>query len=208
MSKPTSGGCGETLGAIVAIIKSVGRTRKNLKARDVELAVVKYFNPRVNLIVPNISWGMFIHECDLLLVTKHGYAYEIEIKVSRADLKKDLEKRHGHKSDKIKKLFFAIPDYMLDVVDFVPEHAGVLSIDQNLRCRMVRDAKVNSEYKFSDADKFQVARLGSMRIWGLKEKIVRLENKEIAITAPNTGNTQVSLDTVEGELIGETSACA
>lgn len=150
---------------------------RKLKAIDIEIAVVKYFNPRVNLIVPNISWGMFIHECDLLLITKNNYAYEIEIKVSRSDLKKDLEKMHCHKSNKIKKLYFAIPDYMLDAVEFIPERAGIITVSQGMRCHMVRDAKINSDYKFSDADKFQVARLGAMRIWGLKEKIIKLNNK-------------------------------
>jgi hypothetical protein len=158
---------------------------KKLKTRDVELAVVKYFNPRVNLIVPNISWGMFCHECDLLLVTKHGYAYEIEIKVSRADLKKDLAKKHGHNSDKIKKLYFAMPDYIMNSIDFVPERAGVLSIDENFRCRIVREAKVNSTYKFSEVEKFQVARLGTMRIWGLKEKINRLEKRNEWLNSQN-----------------------
>jgi len=144
-----------------------------------ELAIVDYFNPRVNLIVPNISWGMFIHECDLLLITKHSYAYEIEIKISRADLKKDLEKKHGHKSEKIKKLYFALPDYLLDTVDLIPKHAGILSVNQKLKCHMVREAKINSEYKFSDAEKFQVARLGSMRIWELKKKLGQLMDKEL-----------------------------
>ena len=48
---------------------------------------MNFFNYRANLIVPNISWGLGLHECDLLVLTSSGYATEIEIKVSKADLK-------------------------------------------------------------------------------------------------------------------------
>ena len=73
---------------------------------EIELAVAHYFDPRRNIIVPNVWWGMgFNYECDLLVLTKAGYAYEVEIKTTKSDLKADLKKEHGHKSDKIRKLF-------------------------------------------------------------------------------------------------------
>jgi len=37
---------------------------------EIENRVAQYFNPRQNIVVPNISWGMNIHECDLLIVRK------------------------------------------------------------------------------------------------------------------------------------------
>ncbi len=153
-----------------------------LKALDIEIAVARYFNTRVNLIVPNISWGLFIHECDLLIITKNNYAYEVEIKVSKADLIKDQKKRHSHNNEKIKKLYFAIPDYLLKYQQHIPEQAGILVIkkvrynddyndDTRLFCEQIREAKVKSEYRFTDDEKFNVARLGTMRIWNLKSKI-------------------------------------
>ena len=64
-----------------------------MKAIDIELAVSNYLNPRTNLIVPNVHWGMCLHECDLLVITRSGYAWEVEIKVSRVDLIKNKEKK-------------------------------------------------------------------------------------------------------------------
>jgi hypothetical protein len=142
-----------------------------------EIYVARYFCPRVNLIVPNISWGMFNHECDLLVLTKSGYAYEIEIKVSRSDLRADAEKKHGHVSKKIKKLYFAIPDTLADCVDLIPEHAGIIVVGPTGRCKVTREARVNSSHKFSDAEMFAFARLGTLRIWPMKEKILGLRRQ-------------------------------
>ena len=74
-----------------------------ITTHKIEVALANHFNYRLNLIVPNISWGAFIwHECDLFIVSKAGYCTEIEIKISKSDLKKDFEKKHNHESDKIK----------------------------------------------------------------------------------------------------------
>ena len=72
---------------------------------EMEIALAREFNYNQNLIVPCVGNGLNIHECDLLILTNHNYATEIEIKVSIADLKKDLDKRHGHRSNKIKNLW-------------------------------------------------------------------------------------------------------
>jgi len=155
----------------MAIIKSVAGKRLTLKALDIEIAVARHFNTRVNLIVPNISWGLFIHECDLLIITKNNYAYEVEIKVSKSDLIKDQKKKHSHNNEKIKKPYFAIPDYLLKYQEHIPEQAGIITVAENGHCEKVREAKVRNEYKFTDEEKFNVARLGTMRIWNLKSKL-------------------------------------
>jgi hypothetical protein len=143
---------------------------------DIEIAMAHYFNPRVNLIVPNISWGMMIHECDLLILTPSNYAYEVEIKVSKYDLIKDKEKRHKHQSDKIKKLYFAIPNYLLEsCLEHIPERAGILTVAHkkyNLSSvKKIREAQVNSNYQFTVGDRYMIARLGVMRTWRLREQI-------------------------------------
>lgn len=155
---------------------------RKLKTVDIEIAVAEYMNPRQKLIVPNISWGMMLHECDLLVITGSGYAREIEIKVSKADLIKDKEKRHGHYSHKIKNLFFAIPDYLEKHKEHIPKRAGIITVSQNLydgslRCNTIREAENTSDYKFSYEEKYNVARLGAMRIWGLKKKVVDLRHR-------------------------------
>lgn len=147
------------------------------KTTDIEICVAEYFHPRVNLVVPNVSWGLSLsHECDLLVLTKAGYAYEVEIKVSAADLKADLKKSHGHYSPKIKKLFFAIPECLLKYREFIPKDAGILVVWRTdelhgWRVRKERDAIGFGNYKFSDSQKFQFARLGALRIFPLKRAL-------------------------------------
>lgn len=157
---------------------------KKLRSIDIELAVSNYFNPRQNLVVPNVSWGMFGHECDLLILTKAGYAWEVEIKVTKSDLIKDKQKPHGHNDRKIKHLYFAIPDYLEPHIEHIPERAGILTIytgdnQRKPKCRTFRKPRANqNSYKFTDKDKYQIARLGALRIWGLKRNIVRLSNEQ------------------------------
>jgi hypothetical protein len=142
---------------------------------DIELAIASYFDPRRNMIVPNVSWGMNLHECDLLIMTKSRYLYEIEIKISKSDLKKDLEKRHGHKSNKIKRLYFAMPEHLRDCAELIPERAGIiLVIDKGSyrRCNTIRPAKDNNEsVPLTIEESFNLARLGVLRIFPLKKKL-------------------------------------
>ncbi|MEI8246832.1 MAG: hypothetical protein WCI51_13450 [Lentisphaerota bacterium] len=126
-----------------------------LTAMDIEIEVARYFNMRLNLIVPNVSWGMLNHEADLIVVSKL-----------------------------IHRLFFAIPDYMLDCIDLIPAGAGILVIRSGadagtlpLRCRrestkLLRPAKINKQYpKWTEKEVLQLLRLSTMRIWTLKEKL-------------------------------------
>lgn len=57
---------------------------------EIETAIAMKLDIRKHIIVPNISWGAGLHECDLLVINKSGYATEIEIKISKSDLKKRL----------------------------------------------------------------------------------------------------------------------
>jgi hypothetical protein len=159
-----------------------------MKTPEMELALVEHFNPRVNLIVPNVHWGFGNYEKDLFIVTKAGYAYEIEIKVSKSDLKNDLRKRHRHLDykNRIKHLYFAIPEKLKDSIHYVPTVAGIFIVkrqDQNrptLRskfmkhhCELIRAPKLLSKYKLTDKEQYQIARLGALRIWNLKAKLFK-----------------------------------
>ena len=99
-----------------------------MKTKEIELAVAGYFGIRQHLIVPNVSWGFtgLYYEADLVVVTKAGYAKEIEIKASRQDLIKDKSKKHNHNCRKFKELYFAIPKKLLKDIEHIPEKAGIL----------------------------------------------------------------------------------
>jgi hypothetical protein len=144
---------------------------------EMEIALIKYFKPRTNLVIPNVSWGMFHYECDLIVMTKAGCLYEIEIKVSKQDLKKDLKKRHRHENDMIKYLYFAIPEYLIDSTHYIPNQAGIIVVKRNYACQVVKKPESKSKYMVSIKQRYQLARLGALRILGLKVKIKNYQNK-------------------------------
>lgn len=156
---------------------------------EMECAIAQWATPRRNLVVPNVSWGMNIHECDVLILSDAGYATEVEIKISKADLKKERTKRHGHHDyhNRIKRLFFAFPAALWpkldDALDCVPERAGILLVTPRghapgwgplWRVETQRDCVTNKAAgKFSDSERYKLARLGALRVWGLKKKLLQ-----------------------------------
>lgn len=150
---------------------------RSLTTPEIEVAIARLFNPRTCVIVPNISWGIHIHECDVFVLRKSGYAIEVEIKQSKADLKADLKKGHHHNSKLIRELYFAIPDEKYDEwKEYIPEGAGVILYRTNeyytchayirLQAKIRKDSR-----KLTDREQFNVARLGCMRIWTLKRNL-------------------------------------
>ena len=161
-----------------------------MKTIEIEVAIANHFDPIVNLIVPNVSWGFHIHECDLLIISKSGFLTEVEIKVSKADLIKDKQKLHNHSDRRIKHLYFAIPFELIKYKDLIPDRAGILAVvrqhiiyrsysgDNKIsqssyyRAYEIRPAKKNKTEPISDTDRYNIARLGTMRIWSLKKKLL------------------------------------
>lgn len=148
-----------------------------MKSCDIEIAVAKKFNFRRNIIVPNVSWGLLkYHEADLLIVTKSGYATEIEIKVSASDIRADLKKKHGHVDHKIKYVYFAVPEELAGHAD-IPRHFGLISVSNYGRCTILRRSESNrSAVKLTEKEINHLLHLGCMRIWLLKKKIIKLRN--------------------------------
>lgn len=165
---------------------------KRITTAEMEIALARYFNFRQNLIVPNVSWGLYLnrtclHECDLLILTKSGYLWEVEIKISKSDLVADKKKNHGHRHDSIKRLYFAIPEHINTdcCIEHIPKRAGVIVVKnkENLLrggyktnywyCKQERKPKEEKGHQLTEKERFKVARLGAMRIWGLKDKLVK-----------------------------------
>ncbi len=147
-----------------------------ITALDVEVAAVWHFGWRQNLIVPNVSWGLFHdnHEADLVVLRNSGYADEVEIKVSRSDILADLKKRHGRghvRSVLMRRLWFAVPEELADDPN-IPAFAGILAVRKGSRyARVVRHAEENrNAQRLSERQRLTLLRLGCMRVWSLKEK--------------------------------------
>lgn len=151
-----------------------------MKATQIEIAVARFFDVRQNIIVPNISWGLGIHECDLLIVTTSHYAIEVEIKISKADIVADKKKWHNHYSKKIRSLMFAIPEELQSCIDLIPVQAGVILIKEydtnhQLYCHIARKGQINTDArKLTDKEVLHAAKLGAMRTWKLRETIQKM----------------------------------
>jgi hypothetical protein len=155
---------------------------------EMEYYIARHFDWRRHIIVPNISYGLGLHECDLLIFTRAGYATEVEIKISLSDLKKDAKKEHKHgidyvgwsgikEEDRIKYLYFAIPEKLEKHADLIPGQAGIFVIKGDCPVQMLRHAQAKSRYCFTKDEMYNIARLGTMRIWTYKSKIIELKNK-------------------------------
>ena len=156
-----------------------------MKTPELELLVVDYFGIRTHLIVPNVFWGFGLdYEADLVVVTRAKCAYEVELKVSRADLIADSKKRIHHNGSMFKGLWFAMPDPIYNPA-LVPERAGVLLVyDHEWNCpytgkKQITENQVRIErkpqltnVKLTDAQYIKLLELMAMRTWKLKSKLM------------------------------------
>jgi hypothetical protein len=134
-------------------------------------ALSLYFDMFLNIIVDNLN-SIVGHECDLLILNnKTLYAQEVEIKISKSDLKRDESKHHHHKSNMIRKLWFAFPSTMdkPDCIELVPENAGVLIVSNTGHITIRKDAVINKfAKKWTFEQAFKLARLASIRYWNIR----------------------------------------
>ncbi len=159
-----------------------------------EIAISKYFGIREHIIVPNISWGFKrMHECDLFIIKKSGIAIEVEIKRTKSDLIADFKKEHHHydKDNRITELYFAMPEEMYEnCKDLIPEGAGIIVCyrythpqkrTEEVGAYVKRNSKrIRGSRKLTVEERLRIAHLGTMRIWSLKQKLIKNGNKTIS----------------------------
>lgn len=143
----------------------------------IQKALARFYDPRKNIIVPNVSWSFFNHEVDLLVISKAGYGTEIEIKVSMADLKKDFsKKKHTKVRPKLlSRLFYCVPTAMVDAAkQIVPEQFGIMeyyvpSGQERGFIRVIRGAKKEKTCEvWSQKDQYLILRNLSIKFWNRK----------------------------------------
>lgn len=163
---------------------------------EIEVALAKYrdFDFRKNIVAFNVNgWSErlpIFHECDMLICSKSGYLTEIEIKRSWSDFLADFKKKHQHESrGLIKYFYYCVPDSIYEKVrDYLFENAvkcaGIITYTEDLYIQ-IKAVKVdetrhyigiaNSDYKKLFLEQqLELARLGAMRVIGLKEKIIKM----------------------------------
>lgn len=154
-----------------------------MKTIELEVAMLRALNYRANLIVPNVYWGIpgLYYETDLVRLTPSGWATEFELKVSKQDILRDKKKVFAHRSRLFKQLFFVVPIELKEyALIHIPERAGLYTVSTNkwggYVVDRVRDAKINANaIKWDDDLRFKLARLGALRVLGLKENNINLQ---------------------------------
>ena len=151
----------------------------SLSYAEIELSISKFYGTRQHIIVPNcyINFGTIAdHECDLIVIKRSGYAVEIEIKMSKSDLKADFKKKHGHIDDRLQHLFYALPSDLYEKCkELIPEYAGIMVVyphETGAYTRILKSAPVKPCRKLTVDEQLKIARLGVMRVWNLKKKLI------------------------------------
>jgi hypothetical protein len=156
---------------------------------DIQNAIFRDYHTAHFLICPNYSPAGW-HECDVFSVTKAGYMNEYEIKLTKADFKKDAGKMEREKftwsgpvtnrSTKHQRLaigdpqgparfFFVLPVGIVDDVD-VPEFAGIIRASAHpksgrIHLEKTREAKRLHEQKVSQLVADHVKGVFYWRLW-------------------------------------------
>lgn len=161
---------------------------------EIESNLAREFNYRQNIIVPNIYWGIvgIQHECDLLVLRPSGWAIEIKIKRSMADLKADKKKNHTHSSGMIRELWFAVSEKWdpNKVNKLVPKRAGIVTYSDVMEYGHIKGTYVTitkirqptrCQYalKWEDHERQKLLELAYMRIWAMKGKMARENLKKL-----------------------------
>ena len=152
-----------------------------MNVQEIELALTGWFGVQRYVMIPNLSYALLPYECDLAILTTSGYLYEIEIKVSKSDMIRD-SKKHKWRNDYynssgnlIRKMWFAIPFYLERDIEYIPDIAGILIVDNPERSRLfgeireIRKPKINKlSHRLTAQQQFRFARCGVFRMWNLK----------------------------------------
>lgn len=142
------------------------------------------WNKRQDIFIPNLSWGLLDYEADLVIITKSGYLTEVEIKRSWEDFKADFKKTHKHDDPRVYKFYYCVPESILDrVIDFLREKYGtiypsVLGVSENGSIGFYGNGTpYRGGRKLFIEEQLTAARLGCMRVWNLKEKLLKQKSE-------------------------------
>jgi hypothetical protein len=70
--------------------------RDNSKSKNIEASLCMYLYEKSHSPISTHVTISEMQECDVISVSKSDYIYEYEVKISRADYKKDFIKKHTH----------------------------------------------------------------------------------------------------------------
>ena len=151
-------------------------TSKEIKYALAKSMTSPFYVRKQVAVVPNVSWGFLAYEADLLVLGKHGYLTEIEIKVSFSDWKKDFEKRKWknptYQNNKVRKFYYAAPSKLAARYQELPlpEFAGVIAVEGKVITTLKSASTIKTAKKLSLLEAHKVLRLAAIKMWGLQYK--------------------------------------
>lgn len=124
-----------------------------MTTRQIEILLIKKYSETYLTVPRTYVVGYEVDMC--LLSKKTSYAAEIEIKISKQDLKKDFKKKHTHNSNLYARFYYCVPanltEYALEVI---PKKAGLMEVWETGFIKEVRKPKRNIKArKWSVKDK-------------------------------------------------------
>jgi hypothetical protein len=152
-----------------------------MNTNEMEIALTgrgSVFNVSRYFVLPRSSWGVprIYHECDLLALSKLDVLHEIEIKISKSDLLADKRKRHGHQSAIIKRLWYAVPNNLVDFAKLhIPEDAGLIRCEVTHRGFLVSSVVRRPKFRGKEKPDQEIIKhmyeLMAMRYWDERSRI-------------------------------------
>jgi hypothetical protein len=139
--------------------------RDNSKSKNIEAAMCMYLYEKSHSPITTHFTGMGLMECDVLSISKADYIYEYEVKISRADFKKDfIKEKHtfiiNEKYTRIRKgeLVYLLPNYFnfvtpkdLISIDEVPDYAGLIYMNEDSSFTIIKKPKLLHKTKANEA---------------------------------------------------------
>lgn len=152
-----------------------------LDEQRIQEALFGYLYGKGNeIVLPNISWSYLRWEADTIGVTKAGYLYEYEIKISYSDFLNDFKKRKHHSLKRGESV--GSPNYFIYVAPInsipfcIPEYAGLFEISQHrshLFIEEIKKPKLIHNRKLTSKDKIAMLRVVMFRYWKMSQQLTK-----------------------------------
>lgn len=161
---------------------------------EIEVAIMREFDFRRKLIVSGVTnmMGLVAFETDMIVLSESNYAYGFEIKTSRSDLRAEFKKRqHTHLEvmlngktgkeryyGKFKYFYYAVPEQLKELaLELIPPFCGLWVYRKPLHPLLpkfykAKEASMLFNYKWTIDQRYELARLGAMRVFALKEGVI------------------------------------
>ena len=135
--------------------------RDNSKSKNIEAALCMYLYEKSHSPITTHFTGMGLQECDVISISKSDYIYEYEVKISKADFKKDfIKEKHTHivnekftyvrKGEQLWRVCnyfnYVVPKDLISVEE-VPEYAGLIYINEDFTFDIVKKPRLLHKVK-------------------------------------------------------------